>query len=146
MNETATTGFTELEIAEIGHAADDHAARYYGGPLELCRDDAARYVSEGHLGHLISRHGLGTVWAAVADYLSRNPAVLELTEIARTEARHARIDAAEQARRNAKRNFDAGDFDSSLAMIAAAERLDPHFGGYASIRLMISKAAAAPSG
>jgi hypothetical protein len=140
---TATTAklLSELELLEIGYTADDHAGRYYGGPLGLNADDAARYVTEGHLGHLIARHGFGAVWDAVANHLACNPSVLTLTNTARTEARNGRIASAEQHRKDAKRSFDIGDFDSALALIADAERLDPHFGGYASIRLMISQAA-----
>ena len=139
---TATTAklFSELELLEIGYTADDHAGRYYGGPLGLNANDAARYVTEGHLGHLITRHGFGAVWDAVASHLAGNPSVLTLTNTARTEARKGRIASAEQHRKDAKRSFKVGDFDSALAMIADAERLDPCFGGYASIRLMISQA------
>jgi preprotein translocase subunit YajC len=120
----AASPFDELDQARIRNAVAEHAAGYYGGPLNLGRDDAARYVSEGHLGPLVSRHGLNDVWEAVAAEIERNPDALTPDRAGRSRAIRERADDAST---RALAHFKAGELDQALAAIAEGEAADPDF-------------------
>src|SRR5205823_366127 len=85
-----TVQFTTVEQAQIRNAVADYAAGYYGGPLGLGRDSAARYTAEGHLRALVDRHGLGAVWQAVAAVIEAEPGVLDRSVRERDELRAQR--------------------------------------------------------
>lgn len=140
MTDTADGVFTELEVLEIGYAAEDHAARYYGGPMRFGVTDAARYVAEGHLHHLIELHGFSRIWDMVAVYLTAHPEVLELSEQQRADRAADRRATAAELRRDAKRSFNRTEYDRADELITAAQRLEPRFGGYASIQERIAAA------
>ncbi len=58
--------FTDVDLARIRVAAEDNAHRYYGGPLNLSRVDAARYITEGHL----KQYPLKETWQQVATLIA----------------------------------------------------------------------------
>lgn len=120
----ADSPFDALDQARIRNAVAEHAAGYHGGPLQLSQDDAARYVSEGHLGPLVSRHGLNAVWEAVAAEIARNPDSL----VDNRKARSAEIRAKSEATAvRALEHFKAGELDEALAALAEGEAADPDF-------------------
>lgn len=134
MTGTADRPISEFELLEIGYATEDHAARYFGGPMCLGVEDSARYVTEGHLGHLAELYGFGRVWDAVADFIAGNPEVLGRNERQRADRQVERQATAAELRRDAKRCFNRSEFDRAETLILAAKRLDPQFGGFGSIR------------
>jgi len=119
--------FTPAEEAQIRQAAEDYAGRYFGGPLGLGREDAARYVAEGHLGGLCDRHGLAVVWQAVADHVDRHPQVLDrrLSDAEIRQRQTARAAEARELSRQAARAFRAGQLDRALALIDEGEQVCP---------------------
>lgn len=121
--------FTNAEQALIRQAVEDYAGRYYGGPFGLGRDDAARYVAEGHLGDLCDRHGLGHVWQAVAAHIDQRPQVLDQA-FPEQELRQRQAERAARAgelSRQAARAFKAGDLARALALIDQGEQTCPGY-------------------
>lgn len=132
--------FTEFELLEIGYTTEEHAARYFGGPMHFDATDAARYTTEGHLDHLVAAHGLRRVWDAVADFIGVNPEVLERDERQRAARQAERQSSATELRRAAKQSYNRAEYDRAEELILAAQRLDPRFGGFDSIRNRIAAA------
>jgi hypothetical protein len=131
--------FTPVELATIRIAVEDHAAHYYRGPLGPSRKSAERYVSEGHLGELCDRHGLGPVWEAVAAEIEKRPELLERSKDERAAAQPERRERAAAVDRDALDAFKAGDFDRADELIDAAELIDPDFGDWRRARLAIEE-------
>ena len=123
----ALTPFTPIEQAIIRNAVADQAADYFGGPLGLGRDSAARYVSEGPLSELADRHGLGTVWDAVAAVIDADPTVLERDAQTRTATRAEREAHAEQLAETALAEFKQGAWNRASDLIDQAELIDPTY-------------------
>ena len=121
--------FSAAERAQIRQAAEDHAGRYFGGPLGLGRDDAARYVAEGHLGDVCGRHGLAAVWKAVADFIDQHPQVLDrrLSDVEISQRQADRSARAAELSRQAAAAFRAGDADRALALIDEGEQTCPGY-------------------
>lgn len=119
--------FSPVEAARIRVAVEDHAARYFGGPLGLARDDAARYVSEGHLKSLVDKYGLREVWDGVAAELEARPELLERDEAARAASRAARHERAAATSRDALAAYKTGDVDGALKALDAGELIDPEY-------------------
>jgi N12 class adenine-specific DNA methylase/predicted RNA methylase len=117
--------FSALERAQIRNAVADHAAGYYGGPLGLGRDSAARYTSEGHLKDLVARHGLGPVWEAVAAVIAADPGVLERSQRQRTDDTVARQARAEDLAAQALVAFKDRDLDQAQRLAEAGQLVDP---------------------
>lgn len=113
------------DLARVRIATEDHAARYYGGPLNLGRDDAARYTAEGHLGKLCDRYRLAAVWRAVAAVIDERPELLTATEVERTARREERARRCEDAAHRAHELFQAGWGGDALAAVAEGEQADP---------------------
>ena len=121
--------FSAAEQAQIRQAAEDHAGRYFGGPLGLGRDDAARYVAEGHLGDVCDRHGLAAVWREVSHFIDQHPRVLD-QRLSDDELRQRQADRSAQAAelsRQAAAAFRAGDADRALALIDEGEQTCPGY-------------------
>lgn len=142
--------FTPAEQAQIRQAAEDHAGRYVGGPLGLGREDAARYVAEGHLGGLCDRHGLAAVWQAVADFIDQHPRVLErLSDAELGQRQAARSARAAELSRQAAAAFRAGDADRALALIDEGEQACPGYRAglrsWDDLRARVRAAAAVPA-
>ncbi|WP_328384361.1 AAA family ATPase (plasmid) [Micromonospora zamorensis] len=118
--------FSAVELAKIRAAVQDHAAKYYGqrGALHFGESDAVRYVSEGHLGGLVRKHGLSDVWDAVAATIAQDRAVLTHDP----KPVRAALDAAsEMAGNEIKQLLDAGDHEGALNRLDAAELANPHY-------------------
>ncbi len=116
---------TPVDHARIRDAVADHAARYVGGPLGLGRDAAARYVSEGQLQNLVTRHGFGVVRDAVAAVIDADPAVLQRSEATRTRERDEREAHAERLATRAREALEHRNVDRALDLVRQAELIDP---------------------
>ncbi|GAA4439211.1 hypothetical protein [Phytohabitans houttuyneae] len=133
--------FTPPELAMIRHAVQDYAGRWYGqvGAMTFGRDDAARYVSEGHLGMLCDRYTLKQVWRAVAEVINEDPAVLELrlSDAEVEERAAARRAAADEIDQRAAAAFHAGDLAGTLALIDEAELAAPTYRNWDDLRRLV---------
>ena len=143
--------FSTAEQVQIRQATEDHAGRYFGGPLGLGREDAARYVAEGHLGGLCDRHGLAAVWKAVADIIDQHPQVLD-QRLSDDELRQRQADRSARAAelsRQAAAAFRAGDADRALALIDEGEQVCPGYRAglrsWDDLRARVRASAAAPA-
>jgi hypothetical protein len=140
--------FTPVEQAMIRHAVQDYAGRWYGqvGVFAFGRSDAARYVSEGHLGRLCDRHTLRAVWRAVAAEIDADPSVLETryTDAHLAEREAARRAAADEADGRAHAAFAGGDLDATLAAIDDAELAAPTHRDWNGIRAFARQRLAPP--
>jgi hypothetical protein len=116
-----------VEHALIRNAVADHAGGYYGGPLGLGRDSAARYTSEGHLHELVERHGLDAVWTAVAEAIDADPAILDRGQAQRATERQQREARAEQVAREALAAYKRGEHAEARTLIDQAELVDPTY-------------------
>lgn len=114
-----------LDLVRIEIATEQHAAGYFGGPLELGQDSAARYVAEGHLGTLCDRYGLGPVWEAVAEVLQQRPELLTLTMRQREQLRQERADCCQEVFSRADVAFRAADYPAALSALDEGERIAP---------------------
>lgn len=143
--------FTNAEQALIRQAVEDYAGRYYGGPFGLGRDDAARYVAEGHLGDVCDRHGLAAVWRAVSNFIDQHPRVLD-RRLSDAEIRQRQADRSARAAelsRQAAAAFRAGDADRALALIDEGEQTCPGYRAglrsWDDLRARVRASAAAPA-
>lgn len=143
--------FSSAEQAQIRQAAEDHAGRYFGGPLGLGRDDAARYVAEGHLGDVCDRHGLAAVWQAVADLIDQHPRVLDrrLSDAELGQRQADRSARAAELSRQAAAAFRAGQIARALALIDEGEQACPGYRAglrsWDDLRARVRASAAAPA-
>jgi hypothetical protein len=112
---------TDADHARIRVAVEDHAHRYYGGPLHLGRSDAARYVTEGHLG----QHPLKETWQAVAELIEARPEVLTWTAADVAERRQVRAEQCEALAHEAHDHMVAGRTPEAEAAVGRGEVLDP---------------------
>jgi N12 class adenine-specific DNA methylase len=122
--------FTARELAVIRHAVEDWAGNYYGtlGELHFDRDDAERYVAEGHLQQLGTQHRLAVVWRAVAAHLDVHPEILEagrLNDAQRAANQQERVHRGGQLALAAHRAFMQGDYRGALDLVDAGERETP---------------------
>lgn len=113
--------FAELDLARIRNATEDNAHRYYGGPLSLGKDDAARYVAEGHL----KQYPLAETWREVAALLDARPEILTLTAAEVEQRRTNRANLCEEYAHNAHRHLVTGWVDDAHGLIDDGELLDP---------------------
>ncbi|GIJ12224.1 UvrD-helicase domain-containing protein [Micromonospora andamanensis] len=123
--------FTAVEAARIAHAVQDWAANWYGqaGAFTFSREDAVRYVAEGHLQQLHG-HSLAEVIAAVDAYLDAHPEILQagrLTDEQRAQRQRKRNERAQQLSRASYRAFQAGDLDQAEALIDEAQLASPDY-------------------
>ncbi|KWX03232.1 hypothetical protein LI90_4283 [Carbonactinospora thermoautotrophica] len=124
----ALARFDPIEQAMIRNATEDYASRYYGGPMRFGRDDAARYVAEGHLRDLVDKHGLTPVWNAVASLIAERPEVLDpITEADREQRIRARQDRAGRLADDAYTALLRHDYNRALELIGQAELVDPTY-------------------
>jgi hypothetical protein len=121
------TDFTAIEQATIRNAVTDQAGGYFGGPLHLGKADAARYVSEGHLGKLCDKYSLSEVWRAVAEVIAADESVLHRTHEQRTQGREEREARCERMAEEAFAAYQAGDLTAAAALIDEAELVDPSY-------------------
>ncbi|ATL72497.1 hypothetical protein [Nocardia terpenica] len=119
------TEFTPVEGKLIEYAADDFAAQYYGGPFAFGVDDAARYVTEGHLRTLQAAYGLGPVADAVAAYLRQHPEVLHRSPAERKRAAQARAEEWDRLVKAAGKAYKARELDRARKLIDDAEAVEP---------------------
>lgn len=114
-----------LDRERVRVAAEDHAGRYYGGPMRLGRDSAARYTAEGHLRGLCDQYTLGEVWRAVAEVIDARPALLTDTDQVRAARKAERAARCDQAADAAYQAWNAGDADRALRELDRGELIDP---------------------
>lgn len=126
--ESKRTELTAADQIHLGHLVDDHAATYYGGPLNMSLSDAVRYTAEAVVERAFPDVDRAALWALVRAELEAHPEILErgrLTDdqrAARAAERAARSQIHDQAALIALR---AGDFDGALRSIDAAEMACP---------------------
>lgn len=119
------TPFTPVERWLIEYAADDFAAQYYGGPFAFSLEDAARYVTEGHLRTLRTAYGLVPVAEAVAAYLRQRPEVLHRSPAQRKRGAQARGEEWDRLVKAAGKAYKAGDLERAGKLIDDAEAIEP---------------------
>jgi hypothetical protein len=121
-------GLPAADQARIRIAVADHAAKLAANPmLNGDPDDVARYLSEGELTKVTDRHGLRTVWAAVAQALRDDPDAMRRPQADTDAARTARAAEAARLSSEAAAATRGGDFAGALAMIDQGEQTDPDY-------------------
>ncbi|WP_280489206.1 hypothetical protein [Nocardia carnea] len=140
---SARPEFTPVERKLIEYAADDFAAQYYGGPFNFGIGDAARYVTEGHLGTLADAYGLAPVADAVEAYLRQRPEVLHRSKADRQRGAAARAEEWQRLIIAAGEAFQAGELDRARRLVDDAESVEPRR-SVAGYRSKIDAAAAPP--
>jgi hypothetical protein len=137
-------GLPADDQARIRIAVADHAGKLFRNPmLTGDPDDVARYLAEGELTKVTDRHGLKTIWAAVAQALAADPDARTRSQAeidANAEARRAEAARLSSAAAAATR---AGEFDNALALIDQGEQADPDFTtdrgrGWTSLRELVT--------
>lgn len=118
-----TTTMTEVDLARIAVAVEDNALRYVGGPFNFGRDDAVRYVSEGHL----KRYPFREVWDHVAAYIDAHPEVLTYTPTTVAANQQRRAEQCEGLARDAHEAMTEADIPDALAAVDDGERIDPDY-------------------
>lgn len=147
MTRTRTT-LTELETIRIRHLVEDHAAEFFGGPLQLGVHDAIRYTAEAYVEKAFPGVAYETLWAAIRAVLNADITILDrrLTDADRAGNAERRKAAAQphlNAAHEAYGPDGGGDLDAALRHIAAAEREDPTNPAWAHARAAIASARAA---
>lgn len=117
--------FTPVERKLIEYAADDFAAQYYGGPFAFGIEDAARYVTEGHLRTVAATYGLSPVAAAVEAYLRQRPEVLQRSKTDRERGAAARAQEWQRLIKAAGAAYKAGDLNRARRLVDDAESVEP---------------------
>lgn len=122
-----TTTLTTVEQAILNHAVEDWAGQYIGGPFSLTNADAIRYVTEGHLCDLCARHGFAVVCAAVEEYITAHPEVLQqrFTRDQITQRERDRVRRADELLAEAGRAYKTADKARALKLIDEAELVAP---------------------
>ncbi|MFI7026301.1 UvrD-helicase domain-containing protein [Micromonospora sp. NPDC049900] len=123
--------FTPVEAARIAHATEDWAANWHGQVTgsTFGRQDAIRYVAEGHLQQL-QGHSLAEVMAAVEAHLDAHPEILHtgrLTDEQRNQRQQQRNEQAQNLSKASYRAFKAGDLDTAQALIDQAQTASPDY-------------------
>ncbi len=121
------TELTEIEQIRIRHLVEDHAATWYGGPLQLGVLDAIRYTAEAHVEKAFPDVAYETLWDAIRAVLNADITILDrrLTDADRHAAACARTFAAQERLGLAGTAFTEHDYSLAAALVDQAEREDP---------------------
>lgn len=113
--------FTDIDHARIQVATEDNAHRYYGGPLNFGKADAARYVTEGHL----KEYPLAETWREVTALIEARPEMLTWTAAEVQQRQQALADMCEEYAVSAHRHMVTGWTDDAHGLINDGELCNP---------------------
>lgn len=122
-----SSGITDADQARIRVTTEDYAAANYGGALGLSKDDAARYVAEGHLKSLVDEHGLNDVIDEVRKVIATRPEVLQGIKDGGRAKRAARDAKAAELSTEAVNALKRGDHAGAQRAIDSGEQLHPDY-------------------
>lgn len=150
-NDMSNPTLSPTDQARLAAACQDKAHTYHGGAFGTGGGNTARYMTEIlHNRHPFNAYPFATVWSAVEEYLTSHPEVLTYTDADVQQHQQDRAAASEAMAQEAFTKWLAGFAAEALALIDAAEAVDPDHrveGRYIwdQLRLVIEPPAAATS-